>query len=189
MAVKAELNESLVNQTFASLQALGVIPELSKVDEAQQGVNRKWAKIAGLFYKGGIRAESISGDARVREVVEAVRRTIVASWPEHHQRLLATKGQAVSEMSDSDQGLRAKRQADIGAYVGLLARHLRKLDGPKTREKKEKVEDKAAEPDDPIVLIQGLLARKTKLVDVTDVDRFESAGLEMIALMRRVRKT
>ena len=58
----------------------------------------------------------------------------------------------------------------------------------KTREKKEKVEDKTAGSDDPIVLIQGLLARKTKLVDVTDVDRFEDAGLTMIALLRKMRK-
>jgi hypothetical protein len=58
----------------------------------------------------------------------------------------------------------------------------------KTREKKDKAEDRAAVSDDPIAMIQGLLARKTKLVDVADVDRFESAGLEMIALMRRVRK-
>jgi uncharacterized protein related to proFAR isomerase len=58
----------------------------------------------------------------------------------------------------------------------------------KTREKKEKTDGKTEVSDDPIVLIQGLMARKTKLVDVADVDRFESAGLEMIALMRRVRK-
>jgi hypothetical protein len=58
----------------------------------------------------------------------------------------------------------------------------------KTREKKEKTDGKTTESDDPIVMIQGLMARKTKLVDVADVDRFESAGLEMIALMRRVRK-
>lgn len=58
----------------------------------------------------------------------------------------------------------------------------------KTREKKEKTDNKTAESDDPIVLIQGLLARKTKLVDVTDVDRFEDAGLTMIALLRKMRK-
>jgi hypothetical protein len=58
----------------------------------------------------------------------------------------------------------------------------------KTREKKEKTDDKTAGSDDPIVLIQGLLARKTKMVDVADVDRFEDAGLTMIALMRKMRK-
>jgi hypothetical protein len=76
-----------------------------------------------------------------------------------------------------------------GPMINRIRQYIDKANGvEKTREKKEKVNDKTTESDDPIVLIQGLMARKTKLVDVADVDRFESAGLEMIALMRRVRK-
>lgn len=58
----------------------------------------------------------------------------------------------------------------------------------KTREKKEKVEDKTAESDDPIVKIQGWINNATKMVDVADVDQFQDAGLTMIALMRKMRK-
>lgn len=41
---------------------------------------------------------------------------------------------------------------------------------------------------DPIVVIQGYINQATKLVDVIDVDRFQNAGLEMIALIRKMRK-
>jgi hypothetical protein len=76
-----------------------------------------------------------------------------------------------------------------GPMISRVRQYIDKANGvEKTREKKEKTDDKTEVSDDPIVLIQGLMARKTKLVDVADVDRFESAGLEMIALMRRVRK-
>ena len=59
----------------------------------------------------------------------------------------------------------------------------------KTREKKAKADEKPAASDDPIVTIQGWIAAATKMVDVRDVDRFKDAGLEMIACMRRVRKS
>jgi hypothetical protein len=59
----------------------------------------------------------------------------------------------------------------------------------KTKEKKAKTDDKPAESADPIVTIQGWIAAATKMVDIADVDRFKDAGLEMIACMRRVRKS
>jgi hypothetical protein len=58
----------------------------------------------------------------------------------------------------------------------------------KAREKKEKVDDKTTESDDPIVKIQGWINNATKMVDVADVDRFQDAGLTMIALLRKMRK-
>jgi hypothetical protein len=59
----------------------------------------------------------------------------------------------------------------------------------KVREKKAKADEKPAASDDPIVTIQGWIANATKMVDVADVDRFKDSGLEMIACMRRVRKS
>jgi hypothetical protein len=76
-----------------------------------------------------------------------------------------------------------------GPMMSRIRVYIDKANGvEKTREKKEKTEDKVAGSDDPIALIQGLLARKTKLVDIADIDRFEDAGLAMIALLRKVRK-
>jgi hypothetical protein len=59
----------------------------------------------------------------------------------------------------------------------------------KTKEKKAKTDDKPAESADPIVTIQGWVAAATKMVDIADVDRFKDAGLEMIACLRRIRKS
>lgn len=57
----------------------------------------------------------------------------------------------------------------------------------KKKEKKTETETKA-ESADPIVVIQGYINAATKMVDVADVDRFQNAGLEMIALLRKNRK-
>ncbi len=59
----------------------------------------------------------------------------------------------------------------------------------KIREKNAKTGDTPAASDDPIVTIQGWIAAATKMVDITDVDRFKDAGLEMIACLRRIRKS
>ena len=58
----------------------------------------------------------------------------------------------------------------------------------KTREKKEKTDGKTEVSDDPIVMIQGWINNATRMVDVADVNRFQDAGLEMIALLRKMRK-
>jgi hypothetical protein len=59
----------------------------------------------------------------------------------------------------------------------------------KTKEKKVKTDEKSTESADPIVTIQGWIAAATKMVDIADVDRFKDAGLEMIACLRRIRKS
>lgn len=58
----------------------------------------------------------------------------------------------------------------------------------KKREKTETKTETKTESADPIVIIQGYVNAATKMVDVADVDRFQNAGLEMIALMRKMRK-
>jgi hypothetical protein len=187
--MKVELNNSQVDSVYAALVAVGAISELTKADDVQAKANRTWAKIAGLFWKAGVRAEHLSGDGKVAEYYAAAKRTVIESWPANHQRLLAIKGHDVAELSDSEQGLRAKRQQDIGAYIGLIVRHLRKLGDPKARGvKRAEAEAKVIESADPIVVIQGIINKATQIVDVVDVDRFQNAGLEMIALIRKHRK-
>jgi hypothetical protein len=187
--MKVELNNSQVDSVYAALVAVGAISELSKADDVQAKADRTWSKIAGLFWKAQVRAEHLSGDTKVPEYYAAVKRAVIESWPANHQRLLAIKGHDVAELSDSEQGLRAKRQRDIGAYIGLIARHLRKLGDPKARGvKRAEAEAKVIESADPIVIIQGIINKATQIVDVADVDRLQNAGLEMIALIRKHRK-
>lgn len=187
--MKTELNASIVDSVYAALVAVGAVGELSKADDIQAKANRTWAKISQLFWKAGVRAGHLSGTTKVPEHYAAAKRAVIESWPANHQRLLAIKGQDVADLSDSEQGLRAKRQADIGAYIGLIVRHLRKMEDPKARGPKNKGgEETKSEVADPIVVIQGYVNAATKMVDVADVDRFQNAGLEMIALLRKNRK-
>jgi hypothetical protein len=80
-------------------------------------------------------------------------------------------------------------QAVDGPYINRIRQYIDRGNGiEKKREPKATKTDAPAESTDPIVVIQGLLAKKTILVDVADVDRFENAGLEMIALLRKHRK-
>jgi hypothetical protein len=78
-----------------------------------------------------------------------------------------------------------------GTYINRIRYYIDRGNGiEKKREPKgAKTDDKPAESADPIVTIQGWIAAATKMVDVADVDRFKDAGLEMIACMRRVRKS
>jgi hypothetical protein len=187
--MKVEINSSQVDSVYAAIVAVGAISELSKADDVQAKADRTWSKIAGLFWKAQVRAEHLSGETKMPEYYAAVKRAVIESWPANHQRLLATKGHDVAVLSDAEQGLRAKRQRDIGAYIGLIARHLRKLGDPKTRgTKKAEAEQKVIEAADPVVILQGMIAKKTQMVDVGNVDRFENAALEMIALIRAHRK-
>jgi hypothetical protein len=76
-----------------------------------------------------------------------------------------------------------------GPMVSRIRQYIDKANGiEKTREKKDKAEDRTTESDDPIVKIQGWINNATKMVDVADVDRFQDAGLTMIALLRKMRK-
>lgn len=144
--MKIELNQALVDQTRDALIATGVVEDLSKADEEQRGTDRRWAKVAAKFYSAGIRKANLVGASRVREAVKAAHEVIIASWPKRHQELLALRGPAVTELSDSDQGLRSKRQGNIGTYTSLIARHLGNLEGPRERgTKKASAADKAPE--------------------------------------------
>jgi len=77
-----------------------------------------------------------------------------------------------------------------GPMMSRIRQYIDRANGvEKIREKKIKADDKPAESADPIVTIQGWVANATKMVDIADVDRFKDAGLEMIACLRRIRKS
>ena len=72
---------------------------------------------------------------------------------------------------------------------GLVRRYVDRVQNPdKERGTKKTKPEAKTEVSDPIVIIQGWINQATKMVDVADVDRFQNAGLEMIALMRKMRK-
>lgn len=77
-----------------------------------------------------------------------------------------------------------------GPMLSRIREYVDRANGiEKTRGEKKEKEESKTESTDPIVLIQGWINTATKMVDVADVDRFQDAGHEMIACLRRVRKS
>lgn len=76
-----------------------------------------------------------------------------------------------------------------GPMMSRVREYIDRANGvERTREKKEAKEEKV-ESTDPIVILQGFAANATKMVDIGDVDRFKDSAFEMIACLRRVRKS
>lgn len=85
---------------------------------------------------------------------------------------------------------RVYQQLIDGPMINRLRIYIDRANGvEKTREKKDKGDDKSTDSMDPIVTLQGWINKSTKMVDVADVHRFQDAGHEMIACLRRVRKS
>ena len=77
-----------------------------------------------------------------------------------------------------------------GPMMSRIREYVDRANGvEKTREKKNDKGEESAESADPIVILQGFAANATKMVDIADVDRFKDSAFEMIACLRRVRKS
>lgn len=84
---------------------------------------------------------------------------------------------------------RVYQQMIDGPMMSRVREYIDRANGvEKTREKKEAKEEKT-ESTDPIVILQGWTANAVKMVDVADVQRFQDSAFEMIACLRRVRKS
>jgi hypothetical protein len=81
----------------------------------------------------------------------------------------------------------------VASRYGLIVRHLDKFQNPikvqAERDAAKAAREEKEESVDPIVTIQGWINQATKMVDVADVSRFQDAGHEMIACLRRIRKS
>lgn len=99
------------------------------------------------------------------------------------------------QLRDIDDDMLKKMRRDYmqlvdGTMMSRIRMYVDRANGVETKREakgKGKAETKT-EVSDPIVIIQGWINQATKMVDVTDVDRFQNAGLEMIALLRKMRK-
>lgn len=75
-----------------------------------------------------------------------------------------------------------------GPMLSRVRDYIDRANGVEKKKEKKAETETETESVDPIVIIQGYINQATKMVDVADVDRFQNAGLEMIALMRKMRK-
>jgi hypothetical protein len=178
---------------------------------AENTARDRWAKAGKALYKAGVRVEALTkgtkdepNPAQDDSLIGAIERMITEALSASVKPMKFTSGTyTVGELiglsrealRDADDKVLSQTrrywQQQIGSIFGLVRRYVDRVQNPDKERgtKKEKKADTPAEASDPIVILQGFLAQKTKLVDVANVDRFENAGLEMIALIRAHRKT
>ena len=176
---------------------------------AENTARDRWAKAGRALYKTGVRVEALTrgtnkepNPAQDDSLIETIEKMIVEALSASVKPMKFESGSyTVGELLNMTR--EALREADnkvlsqtrkywqqqVGSIFNLVRWYVDKTQNPeKVREKKEKVEDKTTVSDDPIVLIQGWINNATKMVDIADVDRFQDAGLTMIALLRKMRK-
>lgn len=116
------------------------IPLLKAADTAHQGSVRKWVVVAKFFASAGWKSDNLTGDNRNLQRVADLRATIVQIFPTKAQDFLRLESRDVADLSDNDKAYRTMYQMRIGAYVSLVARHMRGLEGVKLRKPKAKAD-------------------------------------------------
>lgn len=177
---------------------------------AENSARDKWAKAGKALYKAGARVEALTkgtkdepNPAQDDSLIEAIERMIVDALtacvkPMKFGQETYTVGALLSmtreELRDADDKVLSQTrrywQQQVGSLFGLVRRYVDRVQNPdKERGAKKVKKEEPAKTDDPIVTIQGWINQATKMVDVADVSRFQDAGHEMIACLRRVRKS
>ena len=176
---------------------------------AENQARDKWAKAGKALYKAGARVEALTkgtkdepNPAQDDSLIETVEQMIIDACTASIKpfkfdggtytfaELLNLTREALREADNKvlSQTRRACQQ-QVGSLFGLVRRYVDRVQNPdKERGTKKTKKEEKAESTDPIVTIQGWINQATKMVDVADVNRFQDAGHEMIACLRRVRK-
>lgn len=177
---------------------------------AENSARDKWAKAGKALYKAGARVEALTkgtkeepNPAQDDSLIDAIERMIMDALtacvkPMKFGQETYTVGALLSltreELRDADDKVLSQTrrywQQQVGSLFGLVRRYVDRVQNPdKERGAKKAKKEEPAKTDDPIVTIQGWINQATKMVDVADVSRFQDAGHEMIACLRRVRKS
>jgi hypothetical protein len=177
---------------------------------AENTARDRWAKAGKALYKAGARVEALTkgtkdepNPAQDDSLIETIEKMIVEALSASVKpmkfsggtytvgELLGMTREALREADDKVLSQTRKYwQQQVGSIFGLVRRYVDRVQNPdKARAKGAgKKADAPVESNDPIVIIQGIINKATQIVDVADVDRFQNAGLEMIALLRKHRK-
>ena len=184
---------------------------VSAAVNAENQARDKWAKAGKALYKAGARVEALTkgtkdepNPAQDDSLIETVEGMIVDALtacvkPMKFGTETYTVGALLAltrdELRDADDKVLSQTrrywQQQVGSLFGLVRRYVDRVQNPDKSQaprNKGKKNDKAEQSVDPIVILQGWMANATKMVDVTDVGRFQDSAAEMIACLRRVRK-
>lgn len=177
---------------------------------AENSARDKWAKAGKALYKAGARVEALTkgtkeepNPAQDDSLIEAIERMIVDALtacvkPMKFGAESYTVGALLSltreELRDADDKVLSQTrrywQQQVGSLFGLVRRYVDRVQNPdKERGAKKAKKEEPAKTDDPVVTLQAWAANAAKMVDVTDVQRFQDSAFEMIACLRRVRKS
>lgn len=178
---------------------------------AQNSADGKWERAARSLYKQGARVEMLKRSPRGPEFDESletvVEAFIVQAMTAGSKTFKFSAGSFTfaqildldrHQLREIDDKVVSATKVDcirtVASRYGLIVRHLNKFQNPiKVQEERDAAkaakEEAESESTDPIVTLQGWINQATKMVDVTDVSRFQDAGHEMIACLRRVKKS
>jgi hypothetical protein len=178
---------------------------------AENTARDRWSKAGKALYKAGARVEALTkgtkdepnpsqDDSLIETIEKMITEALSASVKPMKfgggtytvGELLNMTREALREADDKVLSQTRKYwQQQVGSIFGLVRRYVDRVQNPdkvRTKGTGKKAETTTAESVDPIVWIQDLINKATTVVDVADVDRFQNAGLEMIALLRKHRK-
>ena len=177
---------------------------------AQNSADGKWERAARSLYKQGARVEMLKRKPRGPEFDESletvVEAFIVQAMTAGSKTFKFSAGSFTfaqildldrHQLRELDDKVISATKVDcirtVASRYGLIVRHLDKFQNPikvqAERDAAKAAREEKEESVDPIVTIQGWINQATKMVDVTDVSRFQDAGHEMIACLRRIRKS
>ena len=177
---------------------------------AQNSADGKWERAARSLFKQGARVEMLKRKPRGPEFDESletvVEAFIVQAMTAGSKTFKFSAGSFTfaqildldrHQLRELDDKVISATKVDcirtVASRYGLIVRHLDKFQNPiKAREERDAAKaakEEKEESVDPIVTIQGWINQATKMVDVADVSRFQDAGHEMIACLRRIRKS
>lgn len=191
----------------AVIESCGTV--VASAVNAENTARDRWSKAGKALYKAGARVEALTkgtkdepNPAQDDSLIQTIEKMIVEAlsasvkpmkFGQESYTVGALLGLTREELRDADDKVLSQTrkywQQQVGSIFGLVRRYVDRVQNPDKERgtKKGKAEPKA-ETTDPIVVIQGYVNQATKMVDVADVDRFQNAGLEMIALLRKMRK-
>ena len=185
---------------------------ISAAVNAENVARDKWAKAGKALYKAGARIEALTKGTKDEpnpyqddSLIETVEKMIVSSLtacvkPMEFDSGKYTVGDLLNltreALREADNPVlsqtRRHWQQQVGSLFNLVRKYVDRVQNPdKTQAPKNggKKNEKVAESADPIVILQGWTANAAKMVDVTDVQRFQDSAFEMIACLRRIRKS
>lgn len=171
---------------------------------AENSARDKWAKAGKALYKAGARVEALTkgtkdepNPAQDDSLIETVERMIVDALtacvkPMKFGTETYTVGALLAltrdELREADDKVLSQTrrywQQQTGSLFGLVRRYVDRVQNPdKVRAKGNKKAEPAKGETDPVTIIRGWIANKTKMVDIANVDRFENALTEALVCL------